>query len=500
MTKITGKRWGIMAAALIISVLLGVFTSHGSTLEASVKNTARVSLVNQKITGITLQPKEVTKMFYKNQLIGIIYDRGIINDVKERLYRDFYAKDFPDSEISLDENVYLYTEKTYLEYENKDSRIALYLYENDLFLVDAYRISIGDSDVIYVKSLDDFRSALRTFVLNFINEDVYIKLEKNENIATLTAYGEQDVSVSIEQQIISTKTKAAASDIFKNTSEIISYLCYGRDTEMKYYTVARYDTVNGVASKNGMTAEQVVMINDSVKSVNSILTEGTQLNVTPFNSPLNVIVERERFVKEVIYQPGRTYERDESKPAGYVEVVQEGRDGSQDCLYKEIYVNGILTSYKLERKTITQEAVGEVIRVGIGAVGNSNSRFRLPVNNPHLICDYYCYEGHNGADFQDRYERWGKIYACADGVIISNGYGSLSGWHYMVDHGNGYTFRYSHMRTRGFLTAGTEIVMSQYIGDIGMTGLATAPHVHVAIYINGVNVDPCTVLPCELGR
>ena len=498
--KLLNNKWAVLILAAVISVACSFIPDSVKPTMANVSNIAKVSLVPQSVKGMSLVPQEVTKLYYRDDLIGVIYDRSILETARQKTYDLYYAESFPDSEISLDDNIYLYTEKTYLNYENRDKEIAQYLIDNDLFLVDAYRISIGTDDVIYVKSLDDFRSSLRQFVLNFIDEDVYVKLEKNETILELDHYGEQDVNVSLGQQIISTPTKVSASDIFKNQDEIISYLCYGRDTDLTYYTVQQYDTVDGVASKNGITPDQVVMINPGIRSRNSILQEGMEVNVTPFNSPIQVIVEKERMTKEIIYQPERKVERDESKEAGYVEVTVKGKDGYRDTLYSEIYVNGVLTSYMQKSTKVIEEAVQEVMVVGIGSVGYHDSRFRLPVNNPHLICDYYCYAGHNGADFTDRYDRWGKIYACADGVVISNGYGSLSGWCYMINHGNGYTFRYSHMRTRGFLEVGTEVYMSQYIGDIGMTGWAEGPHVHVAIYINGVNVDPCTVLPCELGR
>lgn len=35
------------------------------------------------------------------------------------------------------------------------------------------------------------------------------------------------------------------------------------------------------------------------------------------------------------------------------------------------------------------------------------------------------------------------------------------------------------------------------IGQIGNTGVGSGPHVDVGVYIDGVQVDPCTVLPCE---
>jgi len=42
---------------------------------------------------------------------------------------------------------------------------------------------------------------------------------------------------------------------------------------------------------------------------------------------------------------------------------------------------------------------------------------------------------------------------------------------------------------------GDVVVTGQVVGDVGMTGVTTGPHLHFAIYEAGVPVDPVTVLP-----
>ena len=51
---------------------------------------------------------------------------------------------------------------------------------------------------------------------------------------------------------------------------MIYYLSYGYDTVPEYYTVQRYDTVEGVARKYGLQPEHIVMINPELESVNQI--------------------------------------------------------------------------------------------------------------------------------------------------------------------------------------------------------------------------------------
>lgn len=60
-----------------------------------------------------------------------------------------------------------------------------------------------------------------------------------------------------------------------------------------------------------------------------------------------------------------------------------------------------------------------------------------------------------------------------------------------IDHGEGVTAHYCHMR-RGSITisAGDHVSAGQKIGEIGASGLAPYPKLHVAVFRNGVVFDP----------
>ena len=269
------------------------------------------------------------------------------------------------------------------------------------------------------------------------------------------------------------------------------------------YTSKTFGEIEGVAKKFGMTPQQLVIINDKLNGVNQFIYSGMELNVTYFDCAINVIVEKEKFVSEVVYQPAKKYETDPTMAAGQVIVLTKGRDGKKNTLYQEIYVNGVLTSYKQKSTTIVVPPVQEVVRIGAARdtsyIDTGEKNFRLPVDNCYVMCGYGCYYGHRGTDFANQYEPYGKIYACESGVVTHNSYQWDMGWFYCIDHGDGFWFRYLHMSHKGPIPVGTTVIRSQYIGDIGMTGSATAPHVHIDVFIGGLNgnrVNPCTVLPC----
>jgi len=70
------------------------------------------------------------------------------------------------------------------------------------------------------------------------------------------------------------------------------------------------------------------------------------------------------------------------------------------------------------------------------------------------------------------------------------GYGNVI----ILQHGGKYTTLYAHMKSfKRHLHKGDKVKQGQIIGYVGMTGLATGPHLHYEFRINGANRDPLTV-------
>jgi murein DD-endopeptidase MepM/ murein hydrolase activator NlpD len=92
------------------------------------------------------------------------------------------------------------------------------------------------------------------------------------------------------------------------------------------------------------------------------------------------------------------------------------------------------------------------------------------------------------------------VHAIGDGVIITAG--RVGGYGNMIDirHSNGMVSRYGHMKkfAKG-IHVGTHVAMGQTIGFVGMTGLATGPHLHFEIREHGVAHDPKIALRNQSG-
>jgi len=81
------------------------------------------------------------------------------------------------------------------------------------------------------------------------------------------------------------------------------------------------------------------------------------------------------------------------------------------------------------------------------------------------------------------------IFAAADGVVSrvfnNSGYGLMI----VIDHGSGYRTRYAHC-SKATVSAGVRVKRGDKIGEVGSSGIATAPHLHYEVLRYGKALDP----------
>lgn len=86
------------------------------------------------------------------------------------------------------------------------------------------------------------------------------------------------------------------------------------------------------------------------------------------------------------------------------------------------------------------------------------------------------------------------IKASGDGKIIFAGRKGGYGNAIILQHGQSYTTLYGHLsRFHKNTKTGRYVKQGQVIGYVGMTGLASGPHLHYEFRVNGVHRDPLTV-------
>jgi septal ring factor EnvC (AmiA/AmiB activator) len=98
---------------------------------------------------------------------------------------------------------------------------------------------------------------------------------------------------------------------------------------------------------------------------------------------------------------------------------------------------------------------------------------------------------HTGVDISSQYGDGVRV--SADGMVIEAderaGYGRLV----VVDHGFGVTTYYGHLSSFN-VHAGQQVRRGDTIGNVGVSGRSTGPHVHYEVRINGAPVNPMRYL------
>lgn len=112
--------------------------------------------------------------------------------------------------------------------------------------------------------------------------------------------------------------------------------------------------------------------------------------------------------------------------------------------------------------------------------GFSNSRFHPVLRT---------WRAHRGVDFAIRSGT--PVRVTGTGIVIERAMQSTYGNTILVRHPNGWTTRYAHMsRFATGIRVGSRVDQGELIGYVGMTGLATGPHLHYEMRQNGAPKDP----------
>lgn len=172
-------------------------------------------------------------------------------------------------------------------------------------------------------------------------------------------------------------------------------------------------------------------------------------------------------------------------------LVQAGRIQAAEFInqgqsYRAVYFQGDAPQgnyYTPEGKSMRRAFLRSPIEFSRVSSGFTNARFHPVLNK---------WRAHRGVDFAA--PTGTKVRATADGVVSSvskqNGYGNVV----MINHSGGFTTVYGHLsRFAKGLQRGQRVAQGDVIGYVGMTGLATGPHLHYEFKVDGQQRDPMRV-------
>jgi murein DD-endopeptidase MepM/ murein hydrolase activator NlpD len=113
--------------------------------------------------------------------------------------------------------------------------------------------------------------------------------------------------------------------------------------------------------------------------------------------------------------------------------------------------------------------------------------------NPHRLHPILnTIRGHMGTDYAA--PTGTPVHAAGDGHVAFEGQRGGYGNALILAHGNNISTLYGHLsHFARNMHAGTRVQQGDIIGYVGMTGLATGPHLHYEFLMNGVHKNPQTV-------
>ena len=167
---------------------------------------------------------------------------------------------------------------------------------------------------------------------------------------------------------------------------------------------------------------------------------------------------------------------------GTGEVIVAGRDG--------VSIN--------QSKAATQQYSTKGIQKLAVNVPVSTNGVRWPFDTIDISSEYGDrflwgrYNFHTGLDFEGDYGT--PIYAIADGIVsYVEDPGPYCGASVFIEHnvnGEQFTSVYCHMMVGIPVKPGDVVTKGQVVGNIGMTGITTGPHLHLEIQRGGTPQDP----------
>lgn len=494
----TIKKILVIGGVVTLSIILGIMTSQEKQSWITSDN-LKAGIIEQRSENNRKIPYEVQTLYYKDEIVARVRNIESINKHFEDAYLKEYEKEFPDSRIGLDQDLYYLPEMTYSEYENVDEQVINFLEEKKLYNVETNKVTFSNGAIIYVKDEADFQHAREKFALNFLDESTMKTLQDNRKIEPLAIYGEQVIDFNVKETIKIEKDFTSPDNIYKDESEILKFLSYGYDPSIETYTTQKLDTIPGIAWQFGMTPNQIVSINTpKIKSPDQVLEDGTVLNVSKFNSPFTIETKQERYFEEIIEQPNTEYIEDDTLNEGVQVVETIGSNGIAEKRYHDTYINGNSVESELIKSKILLEPVQEVVRVGTHVEPSQGSgRFGWPLANAYVLCGFGCYAGHKGVDFSTYGSGFGPILASDNGVVSQKGFHSRGWGNFIkINHGNGYETLYAHMNAPGYFPVGAKVAKGTVIGYVGLTGTTNYPHVHFEVWDHGTRVDGCKFVGC----
>ena len=463
------------------------------------------------------EPSYVYQVYLDGEKIGLLESKDELYDLINKEQKEL-KEQYNVDQVYPPRGFKLIKKQTYDEELMSAEEIYNYIKDKKQFTIKGYTITSKKKDSkqepIYINVIDSklFDNSVTSIINTFIGEDRYKQYSDN------TQPEIKDTGYIIEKMYFDDNIKvreayiSADEKIYTDEAELTKYLLFGDVNTYKEYVVKQGDTVETIAFDNELNPSELLIANDDINSEDTLLKIGQKINVALINPVLSLVYE-EVVVRDVEQYFETVYVDDPTQYVGVNKVKTEGQNGINRTTARVQFVNGIQSDgvFFIGEDKVIKPVVNKVIAKGTKKIPVSSgggggqvvivddgSEWLWPINSYYIGSGYGWRSGvfHDGVDIPR--PTGTAIYAALEGTVIWSGWGGPAGGNaginVVIQHANGYSTVYAHC-SRTVVKKGDYVKRGQKVAEVGMTGMASGPHLHFGVFVgspysNGRGINP----------
>ncbi|WP_237582620.1 M23 family metallopeptidase [Pontibacillus yanchengensis] len=420
--------------------------------------------------------------------VGTVDDQKLVESyIKERVQTAEGKHE--DVALTVGEDVSYVPEKMFRPSFDNDSVINS-LEEELSIMVDATKLEVDGKVVGYTENQQEAEKAIKKLKTKYVPESVLTKLEDPTYLKEkdLKNGDSTIVDVKLSEKVSYSSQKVKPTKVL-TTDELVNLLQKGTKQD-KIHTVKKGEVLGEIANDYNLSTQDILDLNDNL-SENDVVSVGQEINVTDYQSYLDVIVVEEKKEESTIEYKTEVKESDDMYK-GEQKVKQEGSDGTKETEYKITKKNGKVIREEVLSETVSKEAQKKIIIKGTKVIpSRGTGNFAWPTVGGVLTSKQGPRWGsyHKGIDIAGVSDR--TIKASDNGKVVEAGRHGGYGNKVVINHNNGYKTIYAHMSSIK-VSVGQTVRKGQAIGVMGSTGHSTGTHLHFELYKNGELQNPLT--------
>ncbi|MFM1653517.1 LysM peptidoglycan-binding domain-containing M23 family metallopeptidase [Brevibacillus sp. B_LB10_24] len=417
--------------------------------------------------------------------VGIVNDTEIVQKwAEEQLKKEQSKKN--GAPLKLSDYISFTQEMVYKgKYDNEATLAALA--KEAQIRVDAVKISVDGTVIGYAANQAEANEALNRIKKKYAGDAVEDKNYTVSAASVKMAADSPKKQVKFKENVATDEGSVPVAQVL--TVDKLTDLLSKGTLKQEVHTVKEGDCITCIAKQYGITSKDIYANNPGVTE-DTLLQLGQKLNVTATRSLVTVQVTEEKEQTETIDYSTETKNNDQL-PKGETKIIQQGKEGKKLVRYQIVMENGQEVSKEVIDEKVLEKPVTKIVERGTKVIpSRGTGRLSWPA------------KGYISSGFG---MRWGRMHKGIDiagsGSVLAadNGRVTLAGWDgdygnsVVIDHGNGMTTRYGHMKSIS-VKVGDVVSKGKKIGVMGSTGDSTGVHLHFEVHKDGKLMNPLSYL------